>query len=53
MQIIDKLIEEGVEGVILGCLQIPLLNKQADVSVTVYDTTTNHATKAFNLTLNL
>ncbi|WP_445736976.1 aspartate/glutamate racemase family protein [Mariniflexile sp.] len=53
LQIMDKLVEEGAEGVILGCTEIPLLIKQADVSVPVFDTTTIHATKAFNLSLNL
>jgi aspartate racemase len=48
LQIIDKLIEDGAEGVILGCTEIPLLIKQEDVSVPVFDTTTIHATKAFN-----
>ena len=47
MQIIDKLIAIGAEGVILGCTEIPLLIKQDDVSVPVFDTTTIHANKAF------
>mgnify|MGYP001816945020 CR=1 FL=1 len=47
LQIIDKLIKDGAEGVILGCTEIPLLIKQEDVSVPVFDTTTIHATKAF------
>lgn len=47
LQIIDKLIAKGAEGVILGCTEIPLLIKQDDVSVPVFDTTTIHATKAF------
>lgn len=47
LQIIDKLIAIGAEGVILGCTEIPLLIKQDDVSVPVFDTTTIHATKAF------
>ena len=48
LQIIDKLIVEGAEGVILGCTEIPLLIKQEDVDVPVFDTTTIHATQAFN-----
>jgi aspartate racemase len=36
--IVDRLAEEeGVEGVILGCTEIPLLLSQRDVSVTVLD----------------
>ncbi|WP_299158640.1 aspartate/glutamate racemase family protein [uncultured Tenacibaculum sp.] len=47
--IINKLQNRGAEGVILGCTEIPLLIKQEDVSIPVFDTTTIHATKAFNL----
>lgn len=53
LQIIEKLIDDGAEGVILGCTEIPLLIKQLDVAVPVFDTTTIHATKAFNLALTL
>ena len=49
----DKLIENGAEGVILGCTEIPLLIKQENVSIPVFDTTTIHAVKAFNVTLNM
>jgi aspartate racemase len=49
IEIIKKQIERGAEGVILGCTEIPLLIKQEDVSVSVFDTTTIHATAAFNL----
>ncbi|GAA4882548.1 aspartate/glutamate racemase family protein [Flaviramulus aquimarinus] len=52
LQIIEKLINEGAEGVILGCTEIPLLIKQIDVLVPVFDTTTIHATKAFMDVLN-
>lgn len=47
LNIISKLREEGAEGVILGCTEIPLLIHQEDVDVPVFDTTTIHATKAF------
>ena len=52
LQIIDKLIDSGAEGVILGCTEIPLLIKQTDVSVPVFDTTTIHATNAFKRALS-
>ena len=51
VQIIEKLIKDGAEGVILGCTEIPLLVKQTDVSVPVFDTTTIHATNAFEMGL--
>ena len=44
--------EEGVEGVILGCTEIPLLVKQEDVSVPVFDTTAIHAEAAVTYSLN-
>ena len=47
LKIINKQIENGAEGVILGCTEIPLLIKQEDVAVPVFDTTTIHATAAF------
>jgi aspartate racemase len=43
LDIIDKLAVKGVEGVILGCTEIPLLVKQEDTSVRLYDTTDIHA----------
>lgn len=47
VEIIDRLIQSGAEGIILGCTEIPLLIQQKDVSVPVFDTTTIHATAAF------
>lgn len=43
LRIIENLIENGAEGIILGCTEIPLLVKQNDVSVPIFDTTTLHA----------
>lgn len=40
VQIIDRLVDkQGAQGVILGCTEIPLLIKQEDVNVPVFDTT--------------
>jgi aspartate racemase len=44
--IIHNLQQKGAEGVILGCTEIPLLIKQEDVSIPIFDTTTIHAKKA-------
>ena len=53
IRIIDRLVkEEGVEGVILGCTEIPLLIKQQDVSVPVFDTTAIHVEAAVKHALN-
>ena len=42
-EIIDELVENGAEGIILGCTEIPLLIKPSDSPVKTYDTTTIHA----------
>jgi aspartate racemase len=52
-KIIDRLRkEEGAEGVILGCTEIPLLIKQEDVSIPVFDTTAIHSAAAVDYSLN-
>lgn len=52
IRIINKLIYQGAEGIILGCTEIPLLIKQPDVSVPIFDTTTIHAEIAVEQALN-
>jgi aspartate racemase len=51
LSIIDELIAQGAEGVILGCTEIPLLIKQDDCRVPVFDTTLLHATAAVEFAL--
>jgi len=47
VRIINRLVdEEGAQGVILGCTEIPLLVHQSDVNVPVFDTTRIHAEAA-------
>ena len=46
LKIIDKLTAAGAGGVILGCTEIPLLIKQEDVSVPVFNTMELHAEAA-------
>lgn len=50
-RIIEKLKEDGAEGVILGCTEIGLLIQQSDVSVPVFDTTVIHARKAAQIAM--
>lgn len=50
-QIIEKLVENGVEGIILGCTEIPLLIKQEDVNVPIFDTAEIHAKAAVEFAL--
>jgi aspartate racemase len=51
LQIIDKLAKQGAEGVIFGCTEIPLLIKQEECSIPVFDTTLIHSAAAVNFAL--
>jgi aspartate racemase len=50
-EIIGKLVEDGAEGIILGCTEIPLLIKQGDVNVPIFDTAEIHAKAAVEYAL--
>jgi aspartate racemase len=52
LKIIESLTGQGAEGIILGCTELPLLIRPADVSVPVFDTTRLHAEAAVNLALS-
>ena len=49
--IINGLVEQGAEGIVLGCTEIPLLIREDDVSVPLFDTTRIHAEKAVAFSL--
>lgn len=51
INIIENLSKRGAEAVILGCTEIPLLVKQADVSIPLFDTTAIHAEAAVEYAL--
>jgi len=51
MKIIEDLKNKGAQGVILGCTEIPLLIKQADIDIPVFDTSKIHAESAVELAL--
>lgn len=51
LSIIDRLKEEGADGVILGCTEIPLLIKPEDVSIPLFDTTSLHSLAAVRMAL--
>lgn len=53
MEIIDRLVTDGAQGIILGCTEIGLLIKQADVALPVFDTTQIYATAAVEMALGL
>jgi aspartate racemase len=49
--VIDKLVERGAEGVILGCTEIPLLIRKEDARLPLFDTTSLHAQAALEFAL--
>ncbi|MED4219627.1 aspartate/glutamate racemase family protein [Priestia megaterium] len=52
-KIINGLINDGIEGVILGCTEISLLINQNDISIPIFDTTEIHAQAAVDWALEL
>lgn len=52
LDIIDEHVSQGVQGIILGCTEIPLLLNQEDCPVPVFDTTLLHATAAVDFALD-
>lgn len=51
LNIIEKLSQQGAQGVILGCTEIGMLVKQADTTVPLFDTTQIHAENVALLSL--
>jgi aspartate racemase len=51
LAIIEKLIERGAEGIVLGCTELPLLIRPGDTNVSVFDTTRLHVEAAVELAL--
>ncbi|OGS18283.1 MAG: aspartate racemase [Elusimicrobia bacterium RIFOXYA2_FULL_40_6] len=49
--IINKLADNGAEGIILGCTELPLLIKQEDLTIPLFDTTKIHSLAAAKLAL--
>ncbi len=50
-RIIDELVQQGCEGIVLGCTEIGLLVKEADSQVPLFDTTQIHAIAAVEYAL--
>jgi aspartate racemase len=48
LAIIHKLAEQGAQGIILGCTEIPLLVDEAGAGIPLFDTTQIHAEAALN-----
>lgn len=52
LDLIDRLHADGAEGIILGCTEIPMLIKQSDCKIPVFDTTMIHAKYAVDFALS-
>lgn len=52
IEIINKALVKNITGVILGCTEIPLLIKQSDIKIEVFDTTEIHSRAAVEFALN-
>lgn len=52
IRVIEELQAKGAEGVILGCTEIPLLIKQEDCKIPVFDTALLHANAAVDFALS-
>ncbi|WP_281632023.1 aspartate/glutamate racemase family protein [Flavobacterium luteolum] len=51
LEIVNELIQNGAEGIILGCTEIPLVIKEGDLNVPIFDTTLIHTQAAINFQL--
>jgi len=49
--VIQNLVRRGAQGVILGCTEIPLIVRQEDYEIPLYDTTALHAKAAVDFAL--
>jgi aspartate racemase len=49
--IVSKLVNNGAEGIVLGCTELPLLIQSGDIDAPIFDTTQLHAEAGANLAL--
>ena len=52
LAIIDRLVNEGAQGIIAGCTEIEILIQPEDISVELFETAKLHAEKAVDLALS-
>ena len=52
LEVIQRLKSQGAEGIVLGCTEIPLLVKQEDTDLPVFDTTRIHSLAAVEFALS-
>jgi aspartate racemase len=53
LKVISELKERGAEGIILGCTEIPLLLKQSDCDILLFDTAKIHSNAGVDHVVNL
>lgn len=53
VDIINRLVSAGAEGVILGCTEIPLLVREKDVEIPIFNTTRIHAEAAMKWAIGM
>ena len=51
MECINELHQNGAQGIVLGCTELPFLIRQKDTNLPVFDSTALHAQKALDLAL--
>ncbi len=52
IKLINSFIEDGAEGVILGCTEFPLMIKDGDIEIPIFNTTKIHALAGAKFTLD-
>ncbi|MES2645557.1 MAG: aspartate/glutamate racemase family protein [Bacteroidota bacterium] len=52
LQIIEKLVQQGAAGVVMGCTEIPILLKDETAAIPMFDTTFIHAKAAVDFALS-
>jgi aspartate racemase len=53
LDIMDRLKDQGVQGIVLGCTEIPLLIKEGDFDLPLFNTTVIHARAAIDFSLGI
>jgi aspartate racemase len=46
-----RLVDDGAQGIILGCTELPIIIRADDASVPLFDTTALHAMAAVEIAL--
>lgn len=53
LQIIAKLHQQGAQGIVLGCTEIPLIIKEGDIDLPLFNTTVIHSLAAVDFALEV